>query len=149
MENELKERPQVLLVNRCFIVNDEGKILLIKRASNDSFRPGFWECPGGKLDQGQDLTQAREREVLEETGLRIQLTHPLVYADSYIVDIGRYTGLPYICLYGIAKPLGGKLTLSSEHSEAVWATYDEGIEYNLTPEVRKAMVTLKDYLYRV
>ncbi len=146
MENSPKDRPQIVLINRCFVLNDEGKILLIRRAGNDSYYPNFWECPGGKLDQGQNITQAREREVLEETGLLVNLTHPLVYADSYIVGEGKYKGMPYVGLYGIAKSLGGKFALSSEHSEAVWVTYDEALSYELTPDVRKAAIILKEYL---
>jgi 8-oxo-dGTP diphosphatase len=140
------DRPQILLVNRCFVVNTEKKILLVKRAPDDSFLPGYWECPGGKLDQGQDLHNAREREVLEETGLLVTLTNPLIYADSYIVSEGKYAGMPYICLYGIAKSLGGKLMLSSEHSDYAWVTYDELLSYELTPEVRKAAIILGNYL---
>lgn len=96
------ERPQVVLVNRCIIEN-EGKLLLIKRASDDSYNPGLWEFPGGKLDEGQDLTSALKREVLEETGLRVEPTSPLVYADSFIIEQGKYHGLPYVVLFGVAS----------------------------------------------
>ena len=139
------ERPRVILVNRCFVLEDK-KILLIKRASSDSHAPDLWECPGGKLDQGQDLSRAREREVMEETGLLVNLTHPLVYADSYIISEGKYVGMPYICLFGIAKSEGGKLKLSFEHSDYAWVTYDEAMSYEITPETRKALIVLKNYL---
>ncbi|MEK7187028.1 MAG: NUDIX domain-containing protein, partial [Patescibacteria group bacterium] len=143
MNSDPNARPQIILVNRCFVLDDENKILLIKRVSNDSHHPSLWECPGGKLDQGQDIMRAREREVMEETGLLVNLIHPLVYADSYIVGDGKYAGMPYIGLFGIARSLGGKLTLSSEHSDFVWVTHDEALSYELTPEVRKAMIILK------
>ena len=146
MEDHPKTRPQVLLVNRCFVLNDQKKILLIRRALDDSYLPGFWECPGGKLDQGQDLTHAREREVLEETGLLIALTHPLVHVDSYVVGEGKYAGLPYVLLFGIAQSMGGKFALSFEHCDHAWVTYEEVLEYELTPETRKAAIILKDYL---
>ena len=146
MENNPKERPRVLLVNRCIVLDDKGKILLIRRASDDPHYPDLWECPGGKLDQGQDLNQAREREVLEETGLLVKLIHPLVYVDSYVVGEVKYAGLPYVCLFGIAKSIGGKFGLSSEHSDAKWVTYDEALSFELTMEVRKAIIVLKDYL---
>jgi 8-oxo-dGTP diphosphatase len=143
---DMSERPRVILVNRCVLLNDDNQILLIRRSLSDSHLPGLWECPGGKLDQGQDLTHAREREVMEETGLLINLTHPLVYADSYVVGEGKYIGLPYVCLFGIGKSVGGKLALSDEHAEFAWASYDEALSYNLTPESRKALIVMKDYL---
>jgi len=146
MSGDINSRPRIVLVNRCFVLNEENKILLTQRALDDSYLPGYWECPGGKLDQGQDLNNAREREVLEETGLLIRLTHPFVYADSYIVSSGKYAGLPYICLFGISESLGGKLKLSAEHKDFNWVTYEEALDFELTPEVRKAMIILKDYL---
>ena len=66
------ERPKVVLVNRCIIFNkNEDKILIIKRSEREHHESGKWEFPGGKLDEGQDLNNALEREVLEETGLFI------------------------------------------------------------------------------
>jgi len=147
-DNKENPRPQVVLVNRCFILNNEKKFLLVKRAINDSYLPDHWECPGGKLDQGQDLTHAREREVLEETGLLVNITNPLVHADSYVIGEGKYVGMPYVLLCGIGQSVGGKLTLSSEHSDYAWVTYDEALNYILTPETRKATIILKDYLTR-
>jgi len=88
--SDINERSRIILVNRCFVFSEEKKILLIKRADEDSHSPGLWECPGGKLDQGQDLSRARERGVMEETRLLVSLTHPLVYADSYIISDGKY-----------------------------------------------------------
>ena len=61
------ERPRVVLVNRCF-VRDGEKLLIIQRAKLDSMNAEKWEVPGGKLDEGQDLSHAQEREVMEETG---------------------------------------------------------------------------------
>jgi 8-oxo-dGTP diphosphatase len=142
-----ESRPQIVLVNRCFVLNDDKKILLIRRAAADSYMPGCWECPGGKLDQGQDLTQAREREVLEETGLLVTLVQPLVYADSYVIGDGnKYVGLPYICLFGVAKLVGGNLKISHEHSDYAWVDYDDVLSYELTPETRKASIILKGHL---
>lgn len=148
MENNQSPRPQVVLVNRCFVFNNEKKFLLIKRTVDDSYLPNCWECPGGKLDQGQDLAHAREREVLEETGLLISITNPLVHADSYVIGEGKYVGMPYVLLYGIAQSVGGKFALSPEHSDYAWVTYDEALSYVLTPETRKATIILKDYLTR-
>lgn len=48
------------------------QILLIKRASTDSY-PNFWEPPGGSVDSSdKTLLDATVREVWEETGLRIK-----------------------------------------------------------------------------
>lgn len=145
----LEERPRVVLVNRCFIKNDEGKILIICRARQDRHNAGQWEVPGGKLDMGQDLSHALAREVLEETGLLVQQTYPLVFADSYVIGTGsRYTGLPYVVLFSVGRVVGGSLTLSEEHSAYVWVTYAELFAYAITVEVKKAAIRLGHLLER-
>ncbi|KFY95495.1 hypothetical protein V500_02751, partial [Pseudogymnoascus sp. VKM F-4518 (FW-2643)] len=48
------------------------QILLVKRASTDSY-PNFWETPGGSVDASdKTLLDAVVREVWEETGLRVK-----------------------------------------------------------------------------
>jgi len=141
----IDERPRVVLVNRCF-VRSEGKLLIIQRAQTDTMYAGKWEVPGGKLDVGQDLTHAQEREVLEETGLLVSPTHPLVFVDSFVIGTGRYTGLPYVVLFSITRLVGGNFILSEEHMDSEWTTYDRMLTYDLTDEVRKAAIVLEDYL---
>ena len=45
------------------------KVLLIKRAAPPLV--GQWTLPGGRLQGGESIAHAIEREVLEETGLRV------------------------------------------------------------------------------
>lgn len=147
---ESGERPRILLVNRCIVLNGEGKILLIRRSQDDSWAPGMWEFPGGKLDQGQDVSHALEREVLEETGLFITPADRVAFVDSGIVTTaGRYYGMTYIALIGVGKLEGGKLQLSSEHDAHQWLTPDEALELGpskLKDESYKALVVLRGRL---
>ncbi len=140
-------RPRVVLVNRCVILDDEHRILLLKRSATDRHLRGPWEIPGGKLDENQDLLAARTREIEEETGLQVADLHPLVYADSYLITDGSYKGLPYVLLVSVARASGGRLKLSFEHDEAKWAPYAEALaEPGLTREVRTALIALERYL---
>lgn len=52
-----------------FIENADGKVLILKRNTNDDFQPGAWCLPGGKIEPGESPLQAIQREVKEETGL--------------------------------------------------------------------------------
>lgn len=140
-------KPRILLVNRCFAVdNDTRKILFIKRSLHEKHNVGLWEAPGGKLEEGQDITNALEREVLEETGLLVQAAERLVYAQSEMATLEIYRGMVYLVLFGIATIVGGKLKLSEEHTEFIWADYDEAIDLALTPETRKALIVLEQRL---
>ena len=48
-------------------VVDNGKILMIKRQRGDY--SGFWALPGGKIEQGEHISEAAIREVKEEAGI--------------------------------------------------------------------------------
>lgn len=137
-----RERPRVVLVNRCLVKNDDNKLLIIQRSKNDKHNPMLWEFPGGKLDIGEDLSDALQREVMEETGYKIEPESKLTYVDSYVISTGKYTGLPYIVLFGIARVIGGNLELSDEHTASVWVSYNNALDYDLTNESRKALIVL-------
>jgi 8-oxo-dGTP diphosphatase len=141
-----KSRPQVVLVTRALVRNDEGNILLIQRSKIDSYEPSKWELPGGKLDMGQNISDAMEREVLEETGLVVIPTERLSYWNSSMITSGKYKGLPYIVLVGIAKSIGGEVSLSNEHDAYVWVSMDKAFEYDLVSETRVALKVLSKKL---
>ncbi|MCK5540011.1 MAG: NUDIX hydrolase [Deltaproteobacteria bacterium] len=51
------------------LISFQGGIVLIERLNP----PSGWALPGGFVDYGESLEVAAEREVLEETGLRVEL----------------------------------------------------------------------------
>ena len=48
---------------------------MVKRARAPN--KGLWTIPGGKIKKGETLYQAAQREVLEETGLTVQVKYPI------------------------------------------------------------------------
>ncbi|AVH25453.1 NUDIX domain-containing protein [Nocardia cyriacigeorgica] len=52
------------------VVEHDGRVLLLRRPGED-FMGGIWELPSGKVEPGESLERAVEREVEEETGLRV------------------------------------------------------------------------------
>lgn len=57
------------------LINGDGHFLLTTRPSGKAYA-GYWEFPGGKLEQGESVQQALRREIQEEIGLNIDTVQP-------------------------------------------------------------------------
>ena len=137
-----KIKPKILIVSRCVVLDKTGKILLIQRALGDKYDPGQWEFPGGKLEEGQDLSNALEREVLEETGLVVLPLTRIAYVESQLNMSGKYKGYTYVVIIGVAKHTYGKVVLSDEHASYKWVTEKEALKMNIRDEIRKSLIVL-------
>ena len=105
------------------IFDQTGKrILLTRRADN-----GLWCLPGGQMESGESVVEACEREVWEETGLRIRVTRLVTVTSNphrllEYPDGNRYQ---VVGLCFLAEPVGGALGLSDETTEVGYFTPTE------------------------
>ncbi|MBI0378876.1 NUDIX domain-containing protein, partial [Streptomyces albiflaviniger] len=95
------------------IVDDAGRALLIKRRDN-----GKWEPPGGVLEREETIPDALQREVLEETGIKIAL--PATLTGVYKNMTGLIVSLVFRC-----EAIDGTPTTGAETRALRWATRDE------------------------
>lgn len=64
-------RDEYHLVVHVWIVNDEGKLLIQKRADIRPLMPGEWAATGGSAVSGEDSRYAAYRELKEELGFKV------------------------------------------------------------------------------
>jgi 8-oxo-dGTP diphosphatase len=110
---------------RAVIRDDQGRLLLIKRAPDVHLDPDRWELPGGKMDYGEPLTEALAREVREETGLEIEVGAPF-HVSHFTFDPFWVTTVVFAC-----RRTGGEVRLSEEHSEFTWADREQADDLDL------------------
>jgi ADP-ribose pyrophosphatase YjhB (NUDIX family) len=108
------------------IVVRDDKVLLARRA----YAPwkGAWGSPGGFCEAGEHPVETVEREVLEETGLKVSVTDYLgVWVDTYGDDPPEPDADVINVAYYTATALGGDETGFDrrEVSEMGWFGWDE------------------------
>ncbi|WP_257284107.1 Nudix family hydrolase [Endozoicomonas sp. SESOKO1] len=59
------------------ILGDDGRVLLAKRPE-DKHMGGLWEFPGGKVEPGEDIKLALNRELREELDIDVSTFSPLI-----------------------------------------------------------------------
>jgi ADP-ribose pyrophosphatase YjhB (NUDIX family) len=102
-------------------VDEAGLVLLGRRA----FEPdaGLWDLPGGFVDEGEHPLDTLRRELLEETGLEIDVGEFLgVWMDRYGYDS---TAASTLNLYWTARALGGDARPADDVVELRWFAPDE------------------------
>ena len=126
---EYPENPRVAVGA---IVITEGRVLLVKRSRPPS--EGLWAIPGGRVELGETLQQAAEREIIEETGLTIRAGDPVYTFDVIERDDAGRIRFHYVIVDFMADYLSGKLNPSDDASEARWVTPEEleGLPMNET-----------------
>ena len=100
-----------------FVVRDDGKLLLIKRATNPMI--GYWALPGGFSEYGEHPIKTAEREVLEETGWKVQMTGEVlgVYLDSFPEDLNSEHR---VVISYLARPISKGTGLDKETHGSDW-----------------------------
>ncbi len=109
------------------IINYAGEILLTRR--NIPPFLGQWVMPGGKIDLGESIIRALQREVLEEVGLKVEVQNLLDVFEHVTPGEDHYH---FVILYYRCLPLSNEFSHNdSEVAEALWVPSDELWKYNM------------------
>ena len=123
------------------VIVEQGRVVLIKRR----FAPlaGQWSLPGGAVDVGETLVECVAREMLEETGLIVDVGPVIEVFDRIIRDSAGRVQFHYVLVDYLCRPTGGALQPGSDVADAVYASPEELSRFALadpaTAVIRRAL----------
>jgi len=107
-----------LKVGAAVLIEQDGKLLLLQRAHEPWV--GSWMIPAGYVEADEDPKDAAKREVLEETGLDVELSD--LVKTYYFNDDPRGNGVAFCYTASI---ISGKINIHNEATDLRYFAYDE------------------------
>ena len=105
------------------VIIDDDRVLLVRRVNPPL--QGEWSIPGGLVETGETTRDAIVREVLEETGLEIEVTRLVEVFERILHDEQSRVQYHYVLLDYACRVLRGRIRAGSDVGEVCWSKVDE------------------------
>jgi ADP-ribose pyrophosphatase len=105
------------------VVFRDNRVLLVRRGQPPA--EDSWAIPGGSIEIGETLQQAAEREIREETGIRIRAIKPIHTFDVIERDENKGIRFHYVIIDLSADYVSGEITAGDDAVEARWVSAEE------------------------
>jgi 8-oxo-dGTP diphosphatase len=82
------------------IIKNNEKLLICRRGKKEPM-PGYWEFPGGKIEEGETQKDCLKRELLEELDIDVKVgnlvsnykfKYPKITVNLFFYDISNFDG---------------------------------------------------------
>jgi 8-oxo-dGTP diphosphatase len=121
------------------LIRSNGRVLITKRPTG-SHLSGFWEFPGGKREDGENLEECLVREIREELGVSVRVERFLSRVDH------EYGGFSIsLHLFLCSEPQGEPVPLGCE--SLAWVHPEELIRYPMPPADEQLIRLVRDYAF--
>ncbi|MBT8496144.1 MAG: NUDIX hydrolase [Deltaproteobacteria bacterium] len=131
-------KPAVAVAGIAF--DDGGRVLLARRGRPPA--QGLWSVPGGKVELGESLAEACQREMREETGLEVEVREQVTIVERIVRDAGGAITHHYVIVELLVDVVAGDLQAGSDAAEVGFFELDAVASMTVTdglePVLRQA-----------
>ena len=124
------------------VLNEKDEVLMVKTHN------AGWVFPGGQVEVGENLTDAVKREILEESGIEVEVGEVFCIASNTAKYPG-YNGVKEVptkvMIDFICKEVGGTVRASEENSETGWFTKDKALSMIKAPAIIERFKAYLEY----
>ena len=113
----------------------EWRVLVLQRAA-DTRCPAAWETVHGRLEPGEEPEEAAEREVREETSLRVERLYNVTVQPFYL-HTNHTVQLAIVFAAFVREP--ASVVLGTEHQRSEWLPVAEALRRFVWPRERRAL----------
>lgn len=112
-------------------------MLIVKRKYDPL--AGQWSLPGGGVELGETLEDSIVREMLEETGLEIEVGPVIEVFDRITRDADGEVKYHFVLVDYLCWPVGGELRASSDVEDARFVEPADLPQYQLTQKATQVI----------
>ena len=121
------------------VLKKNKKILITSRPKTKNFS-GFFEFPGGKLEQDECLIEALDREIVEELGISLDFNN-IYYLNNYRILKHNISLHFFLCLRWFGK------IENKEMQTLKWIFPKELNNYNLLKSNESFKIFLNNFIF--
>ena len=135
MSREKREYPDRPYVGVGVIVFRDKEVLLVQR--NKEPNKGQWSIPGGSQLLGETASEAAQRELLEETGVKVDRLFLVDVVDSIIPGVEGKIKYHYTLVDYMGQWQSGESRPGDDAKEVRWVRLNELSSYSLREKTMK------------
>lgn len=118
-----------------FILDKQGRLLIVKRREDDPLLPGYWQAPGGAIDGTISIENHLATITRDQTGLDITCDKLFGYFMFQDAKNQPAINLNFLCSMNDPAQF---VTLGQTMTEEAWIDMSDLTNYMLSPEMFEA-----------